>query len=320
MSGRRRRAEKADRPEQPSGQQPSEPQLSGQQVDDQRARVQEPGDQQQIAGGDRPHKRSVLIPVVALGLALVCVVAVVVWSVLTPSKQLSVDDLESPAVGALAAGSAVYPPESREALLENMKFAYLPTVDVALTSDSVPVLANAQTAQQTLKLQQPLDQTDAKTFLAARIPAPRSGESDGSPITWDDAMKEFGGKTVFIATVSADTVLNPVLQSVRDNKLEKSVIVRSANAQVLSEAKSAGVATMSPVGTSTPEAFAASGATFAEVPHDTANLDGWLKSGPKVWLTGVTSKDDLAGFAKRGAFGALTNNPFALQPPSDKAN
>ena len=69
-------------------------------------------------------------PLIVGGVALAAVIGVVAWNAFAPREALTVSALQSPVVGAVGAGEALYPENSREAIGEVVKFGYLPAVDL----------------------------------------------------------------------------------------------------------------------------------------------------------------------------------------------
>ncbi|WP_101653137.1 hypothetical protein [Brevibacterium ihuae] len=271
-------------------------------------------------------------PLIAGALALLAVIALVVVSVVRQPEPLTVDALESPVVGALGAGEGIYPANSAEAITENVKFGYLPAVDIAALSDGTIVVADPETGHEELGLDRPLAEVDAATFADARVrPAPLTAFDDagngggaesaettreGTPITWEDALEEFGDETVLMPEIVVADHVPAVLDPVQEAGRTDGVIVRSSDLGVLEAAVGRDATALysgDPSGTS-PEELLAAGITMAALPADDPALDDWLGSDVRVWVTGVESEDALADLAERGAFGALAANPFAIQP------
>ena len=273
-------------------------------------------------------------PLIAGAIVLAAVIALVIANAVRQPEALTVDALQSPAVGALGAGEDIYPANSAEAIEENVKFGYLPAVATALLSDGTVALADPETGQEDLGLEKPLEQTDAAAFTAARIaPAPLSadpeGEAeeaettrDGTPITWEQALMEYGDATVFMPEVASAQVMGPVLEAIEAGGRPEGVIIRSSDLEVLRTAVDRDIAALysGDVTAVTPDALLEAGVGMAAVPADSDELDTWLGSEVKMWATGVESEGALADLAERGAFGALSANPFAIQPSNVKTD
>lgn len=275
---------------------------------------------------EQPTRKPFNAPLIAGALALVAVLVVVGISVFRSQSPLAVDDLQSPAVGALGAGRAVYPANSAEAIAENVKFGYLPAVEITQLGDGTLALAHPETGQQDLGLAQPLDQIDAAEFHAARIaPAPLSAPAEegepgvtgeGTPVTWPEVLADHGDDTVFMPAVASAADLGPVLEVTREVGRTDGIVVRSADLAVLQEAAAQGIAVLysGDAPATSPDELLAGGIGMAAVPADVEDLDGWLASDVRVWTTGVESEGELGDLASRGLFGALSENPFAIQP------
>lgn len=289
-------------------------------------------DAEQSDAAEQP--RRFYAPLIAGAIVLVAVIALVIANAVRQPEALTVDALQSPAVGALGAGEDIYPANSAEAIEENVKFGYLPAVSTALLSDGTVALADPESGQEDLGLEKPLEQTDAAAFTAARIaPAPLSadpeGEAeeaettrDGTPITWEQALAEYGGATVFMPEVASGEVLDPVLEAIEAGGRPEGVIIRSADLAVLRTAVDRDIAALysGDVTAVTPEALLDAGVGMAAVPADAGGLDAWLDSEVKVWATGAESGGTLSELAERGVFGALSANPFAIQPSNVKTD
>ncbi len=258
-------------------------------------------------------------PLLAGAIAVLAVLAVVGWSLFSPKQRLTVDSLQRPAVAALGGGSAVYPANSVEAIREDVKFGYLPAVDVGLSGDGTAVLADPQTAQRDLGLKAPLKQTSDADFSTAKIPAATGRNGDGTTLTWDKALDEFGSDTVFVPGVDDLPTFDVVKKGIEDHSAQKSVIIRSDDLGVLKAASGAGFGGLYTGSAAlSPQTLQGDGISMAVVDHKAGDMDAWLKSDVSVWVSGAASSDELAGLADRGVFGALTQNPYAVQPPDVK--
>lgn len=262
---------------------------------------------------DKPERRT-KAPVIALGIAVIAVIAVVLYSWLKPTPQLTVADLRTPVVAGINAGGDLYPPNSEFAVGEMAKFGYLPSLPVARTSDGQLVATTDDLARTRMGLQAPVTQTSAKDFLAARITPGNTNLPAGVPLTIDDALNKYGKATVFIFTVSTAEDAQAVLELVKKRSKVESVILRTTELPVIQAVTGTGVATLY-AGTGDPSEIAASGATMVEVAAD-ADIAAYTQAGLKVWVTGVTSPDQLSQLAGLGVYGALAGNPFSIQPSS----
>ncbi|MGW9825559.1 hypothetical protein ACUXNS_000543 [Brevibacterium pityocampae] len=283
-------------------------------------------------GAERP--RRFYAPLIAGAIVLLSVIALVIANAVRQPEALTVDALQSPAVGALGAGEDIYPANSAEAIEENAKFGYLPAVATALLSDGTVALANPEAGPEDLGLEKPLEQTDAATFAAARIaPAPLSEDSegeaedaettrDGTPITWEQALMEYGDATVFMPEVASGEVLGPVLEAIEAGGRPEGVIIRSSDLEVLRIAVDRDITALysGDATAVTPDALLDAGVGMAAVPADSDELDTWLGSEVEVWATGAESAGAFADLAERGVFGALSANPFAIQPSNVKTD
>lgn len=268
-------------------------------------------------------------PLLAGAIVVLAVIAVVLYAVLTPKAKLTVDGLKSPAVAALGGGDSLYAPNSQEGMTEIVKFGYLPAVELGLTADGTAVVANPDTAQTDLGLDKALAQTSTKDFSDAKIKPRKAAKSkkDGTPMTWDEALDKLGDSTVFVPELSDGKVVAPFLDGVSKHGRADAVIARSSKLGVLAHVRAFDddkIATMyevPPKGKhNTPNQAHDGGATMAAVPADAKDLNAWLKSDLKIWVTGVKDKKQLDALAERGAFGALAHNPFTIQPSAVKTD
>ena len=269
-------------------------------------------------------------PLIAGGLVLVGILIAVAVFVFTPKDRLTVDGLNTPAVAALGGGSDSLPANSLEAVEENAKFGYLPAVDLAKTADDDLVLANAESAQADLNLAQPLNETPTDKFLSSKIPPAKSkGDSGeqtrpGTPITFDDAMKRYGKYLVFAPRVESQEVLSDVLDITEKRSDLDALIVRSTSLDVLSAAEEAGATGMfiGEVTSTTPGQLQEAGVSMValEAGEDSLDTDAYDSAGIRVWASGVASEKQLKALEQDGIFGALTTDPFAVQPPAVKSN
>lgn len=264
-------------------------------------------------------------PLIVGGVALAAVIGVVAWNAFAPREALTVSALQSPVVGAIGAGEALYPENSREAIGEVVKFGYLPAVDLARLSDGTLVLADSDEAQAELGLAAPVEQTDAETFLAAAIPAPTQDDGEGwsdlgTPVTWLQALEEFGDATVFVPQVASVDLVGETLGQVESAGRMDAVIVRSGDPEVLRIAAEKGATAMyeGDLAGVTPADLEGVGATMVAVPAESPDLDTWIGSDLQVWATGVADEANLGELAERGVYGALAENPYSIQPSAVK--
>ncbi|GAA4283353.1 hypothetical protein GCM10022261_08840 [Brevibacterium daeguense] len=268
----------------------------------------------------QPERKPFNAPLFAGALALVAVLAVVAFNVLRPQPALTVADLQSPVVGALGAGEALYPENSREGIREVVKFGYLPAVELSGLQDGTVVLADPESGQQDLGLDQPLDQTGTEEFLQSRITPAGSDEGrafgEGTPMTWEQALEEFGDSTVFMPEVASADLVSEVLSDIEESGRSDGIIVRSSDPEVLDAAvaqDASALYTGDPAAV-TPAELTERGVTMVALPVDANSLDSWLDSDIQIWVTDLESEGALNAIAARGAFGALAENPFTLQP------
>lgn len=269
-------------------------------------------------------------PLIAGGLVLVGILIAVAVFVFTPKDRLTVDGLNTPAVAALGGGSDSLPANSLEAVEENAKFGYLPAVDLAKTADDDLVLANAESVQADLNLAQPLNETPTDKFLSSKIPPAKSkGDSGeqtrpGTPITFDDAMKRYGKYLVFAPRVESQEVLSDVLDITEKRSDLDALIVRSTSLEVLSAAEEAGATGMyiGEVTSTTPGELKEAEISMValEAGEGSLDTDAYDSAGIRVWASGVASEKQLKALEQDGIFGALTTDPFAVQPPAVKSN
>ncbi|MCT1873544.1 hypothetical protein [Brevibacterium luteolum] len=263
-----------------------------------------------------PERKNSPMVFIALGIAAIAVLGLVTFNMLSPAKSLTVASLNSPVVAALQGGSALYPANSKEALAEDVKFGYLPAVDLARTADGTLVLADPDAEPQALGLDRPVDETDDATFAEAAIaPAPGS-ERTGTTLTWAKALEDFGSATVLMPAVDADTIRD-VIATAEETGRTDGIIVRSDDPAVLKQAGDAGLTALFDGEAQGPDAVEA---PMAAVAADAENLDEWFSSDVQTWVTGVATEKQLGELAAAGAYGALADNPFTIQPSAVKTD
>lgn len=263
-----------------------------------------------------PERKNSPMVFIALGIAAIAVLGLVTFNMLSPAKSLTVASLNSPVVAALQGGSALYPANSKEALAEDVKFGYLPAVDLARTADGTLVLADPDAEPHALGLDRPVDETDDATFAEAAIaPAPGS-ERTGTTLTWAKALEDFGSATVLMPAVDADTI-SEVIATAEETGRTDGIIVRSDDPAVLTQAGDAGLTALFDGEAQGPDAVEA---PMAAVAADAENLDEWFRSDVQTWVTGVATEKQLGELAAAGAYGALADNPFTIQPSAVKTD
>lgn len=263
-----------------------------------------------------PERKNSPMVFIALGIAAIAVLGLVTFNMLSPAKSLTVASLNSPVVAALQGGSALYPANSKEALAEDVKFGYLPAVDLARTADGTLVLADPDAEPHVLGLDRPVDETDDATFAEAAIaPAPGS-ERTGTTLTWAKALEDFGSATVLMPAVDADTI-SDVVATAEETGRTDGIIVRSDDPAVLKQAGDAGLTALFDGEAQGPDAVEA---PMAAVAADAENLDEWFSSDVQTWVTGVATEKQLGELAAAGAYGALADNPFTIQPSAVKTD
>ncbi|QIN29359.1 hypothetical protein [Brevibacterium luteolum] len=265
---------------------------------------------------EQPERKNSPMVFIALGIAAIAVLGLVTFNMLSPAKSLTVASLNSPVVAALQGGSALYPANSKEALAEDVKFGYLPAVDLARTADGTLVLADPDAEPHVLGLDRPVDETDDATFAEAAIaPAPGS-ERTGTTLTWAKALEDFGSATVLMPAVDADTI-SDVVATAEETGRTDGIIVRSDDPAVLKQAGDAGLTALFDGEAQGPDAVEA---PMAAVAADAENLDEWFSSDVQTWVTGVATEKQLGELAAAGAYGALADNPFTIQPSAVKTD
>lgn len=283
--------------------------------------------------------RGFVAPLAAGAVVALAVLGLVLYSVANPRPKLTVDDLNPPVVAAVRGGQAIYAANSAEAVTEDVKFGYLPAVDLAALSDGTVVVADPDDASAS-GLDGDLSKTDAKTFAEATIPAPTSTASadgtasakdtdvkevahdPGTTQTWEELVDEHGDDTVLMPSTEDPEVAQGALDTLAENGRTEGAILCSGNPEVLAAGKQAGVATLytGDLDGADPSSVAELGATMVAVPHDAADLDTWTASDLAVWATGVETSAELTQLGDAGVFGAFADNPFAIQPSAVKKN
>ncbi|SMY11805.1 hypothetical protein [Brevibacterium jeotgali] len=264
--------------------------------------------------------RRTFAPLIVAGVAAAAVLALIGWSALSSDDPPTAGSLPTPVIAAVGGGAAIYPANSAEAVRENVRFGFIPAVDLVELGDGTVALgAGGQEAGEDVHGASYADLT-ADEFSDGTIPAPREETSTGSPATWAEVYEDFGSDTVFMPSVDSDAVLDAVLTSAQDAERIDAVIVRTADAALAERTADAGAVALfegDPDGTS-PTDLAAAGFGMVAVRADAERVDEWLGSDVGVWLTGVESAQQLTESADAGALGALTDDPFALQSAEDE--
>ncbi|WP_309131158.1 hypothetical protein [Brevibacterium sp.] len=269
---------------------------------------------------ERPEPKKFNAPLIAGAVVVIGVIVVLLFNAFAPRENLTVDALEHPAVAALDGGSAVYPANSKLAFTEDVKFGYLPAPTLAELGDGTVVAADPKLAPELMGATGGLDKLNRDTFSDLSIRSPREGNSAGEPITWDETVDSFAGTTVLMPQIEPTELADKALAPIAEAKAEKSTIVRTSNPEVAAAAKSAGIAAMfvGDFASASAEELKSQGYTMIAV--DAADVDTWLDSGLEVWATGVKSKEQLTELAKKDIFGALSTNPYAIQPSAVKTD
>ena len=264
--------------------------------------------------------RRTFAPLIVAGIAAAAVLALIGWSALSSEDPPTAESLPTPVIAAVGGGAAIYPANSAEAVRENVRFGFIPAVDLVELGDGTVALgAGGQEAGEDVHGTSYADLT-AEEFSDGTIPAPREETNTGSPATWEEVYDDFGSDTVFMPSVDSDAVLDAVLTSAQDAERIDALIVRTDDAALAERTADAGAVALfegDPDGTS-PTDLAEAGFGMVAVRADAERVDEWLGSDVGVWLTGVESAQQLMESGDAGALGALTDDPFALQSAEDE--
>ena len=308
MSKKKRRYGRSER------EQNKRAQASGPQTPD------EPLDHDRTPVPEHPTPKKFNAPLWAGIIVVIAVVAVLGFNMFSSKDHLTVDSLHQPAVAALDGGSKVYPANSKFAFTENAKFGYLPAPTLSKLSDGTIVAANPEAAADDMGLKGDLTSLDRDSFLGQDIKPPRTNTAPGEPITWDQMVDQMAGATVLMPLVESPEVATPVLEKIAEADIAESTIVRTSNAEVAKAASDAGVAAMftGDVTASGAESLSSSGYTMIAV--DAADAAERTGTDLKVWATGVKDEKQLKELAEAGVFGALSTNPYTIQPSDVKTD
>ena len=263
--------------------------------------------------------RRTFAPLIVAGVAAAAVLALIGWSFLSADDPPTVESLPAPVIAADAGGSAVYPENSAEAVRENVRFGIMPAVDLVELGDGTIALGAGGPDAGEDVYGKPYADLTADEFADGTIPAPREDTEAGSPATWDEVYGDFGSDTVFMPSVDSDAALDAVLSAAEDAERTDALIVRTDDAALAGRAADAGAAALYDGETegTTPADLAEAGFDMAAVSAEADTVETWLGSDMGVWLTDVGSAPQLSELADAGARGALTVDPFALQPADD---
>lgn len=280
----------------------------------------EPHDVERAPVPQRPAPKKFNAPlwaglVVVIGLALVLGL-----NFFGDEDHLTVDSLEQPTVAALDGGSEVYPANSKRAFTENTKFGYLPAPTLAKLGDGTIVAADPKASPQDMGLEDDLSSLDRDSFLDETIKPPRKNTAPGETITWNQMVDQMAGATVLMPAVDSPEIAGPVLKKIAEADIAESTIVRTSNAEVAKAASDAEVDVMftGDVTASDEKTFSDMGYTMVAV--DAESADDWIDTGLDVWATGVKDEKQLGELADAGIFGALSTNPYTIQPSDVKTD
>lgn len=269
---------------------------------------------------ERPTPKKFNAPLWAGIVVVIAVVAVLGFNMFSSKDHLTVDALEKPVVAALDGGSDVYPANSKFSFTENAKFGYLPAPTLSELGDGTIVAADPKSAPKAMELEDDLSSLDRDSFLDQDIKPPRKNTAPGEPITWDQMVDEMAGATVLMPLIESPQVADPVLKKIAEADIAESTIVRTSNAEVAKAASDAEVAVMftgDPTATSQ-QSLSEVGYTMMAV--DAADASKWTGTDLDIWATGVKDKKRLKELAEAGIFGALSTNPYSIQPSEVKSN
>lgn len=269
---------------------------------------------------ERPTPKKFNAPLWAGIIVVIAVVAVLGFNMFSSKDHLTVDALEKPVVAALDGGSDVYPANSKFSFTENAKFGYLPAPTLSELGDGTIVAADPKSAPKAMELEDDLSSLDRDSFLDQDIKPPRKNTAPGEPITWDQMVDEMAGATVLMPLIESPQVADPVLKKIAEADIAESTIVRTSHAEVAKAASDAEVAVMftgDPTATSQ-QSLSEVGYTMMAV--DAADASKWTGTDLDIWATGVKDEKRLKELAEAGIFGALSTNPYSIQPSEVKSN
>lgn len=277
-------------------------------------------DNDRVPVPERPERKKFNAPLWAGGVVVLGLIAVLLVNVLGHRDQLTVDNLNKPAVAAVDGGSEVYPANSELAFTENVKFGYLPAPTLSALSDGAIVAADPESAPKLLGIKDGLDSLDEASFLDKTIKAPREGTANGSPITWEQMVESLSKSTVLMPMIESTEISGPALTAVAEAGVEKSVIVRTSNPDVAKAAQGADIATLFSGDPAGVKADVLKSQGFTMVSVAAKDVDNWLDSDLEVWVNDVATKEQLSELGKKGIFGALSTNPYEIQPSAVKTD
>src|SRR5699024_7945784 len=141
----------------------------------------EPDSQERVPVPERPEPKKFNAPLWAGAIVVLAVVGVLAFNIFGSKDQLTVDSLNPPAVAALDGGSAGYPPDSKRAFTQNVKFVYLPSPTLAALCDRPGVGGLVCT----------LSATNAPLSVASINPPAVAALNGGSAVSPPDSKRAF---------------------------------------------------------------------------------------------------------------------------------
>ncbi|MDN5833085.1 MAG: hypothetical protein L0H46_04200 [Brevibacterium sp.] len=280
----------------------------------------QPLESQRAPVPERPTPKKFNAPLWAGIIVVLAVIAVLGFNMFSSKDHLTVDSLNTPAVAAIDGGSEVYPANSKRAFTENTKFGYLPAPTLAKLGDGTIVAADPETAAKDMGLTEELSSLDRDSFLSQTIKPPRKNTASGEPMTWNQMVDQMAGATVLMPAIDSPEVATPVLEKIAEADIAESTIVRTSNAEVAKAASDAEVAVMFTGDPSTSGEESLSEMGYSMIAIDAAHASKWTGTDLDVWATGVKDEEQLNELADAGVFGALSTNPYTIQPSDVKTD
>ena len=237
-----------------------------------------------------------------------------------------VDKLRTPFYIGHRGGHILYPEHSMDGYRQAFQDGFVIEQDVVKTSDGVLVCNHDTTADGQTNGTGAISSMSYSTWRSLLLDPPLSGGLSTPTTDWNTVLNEFGGQAILFPEAKASGVITPLLDSIEERSLHRSVIVQSFNYAEAKTAAARGVAAcwLSGGGDTTH--------TFAEMITD--GIEFWgpdstvadariaqaKAAGLKVIVWTVNDKATADAKIAAGADGIFTDDPQHVSQRETKRN